>query len=372
MPANISPHLSRKFKFWSFASMVMVVFVHGYNLNQRYLQSATIVNEKLTLNTFIQYFSSNGLFRFFIPMLFIISGYLFALQDDQPYKQRINKRLRTLLLPYLIWSAVGLLFTWALEMSSYGRGIILETHLAQMSGNRILLHSYTWYELLFRWLLLPVSYQLWFVRVLFIYNLAYPALRWCVIKAPKIFFPLIILLWLANFGTLIVEAEGLFFFSLGIWMQKRNFDMEKPAKWLNPLTWGIVFVTLAAIKTILAFKGYSIMGNAVFPVIHIMYKIVVFSGLIAAWFCSNRVVEWCMSRKWFLWLTSFSFFIYVAHAPLVSYAVNMVFPLINHIPDYRLLCYFLLPVAILILCIIVGALIKTLSPKFFAILTGGR
>jgi len=106
MPANIPSFISRKFKFWSFASMVMLVFIHGYNLNLRYLQSATTVSEPLTATTFIQYFLSNGLFRFFIPMLFIISGYLYALQDNKPYKESIIKRLRTLFLPYLIWSAL--------------------------------------------------------------------------------------------------------------------------------------------------------------------------------------------------------------------------------------------------------------------------
>jgi hypothetical protein len=41
-----------------------------------------------------------------------------------------------------------------------------------LSNNRILLHDYKWYELILRWIFVPVSYQLWFLRVLFIYNLA--------------------------------------------------------------------------------------------------------------------------------------------------------------------------------------------------------
>lgn len=34
----VSTFNSKKFRFWAFISMVLLVFVHGYNLNQGYLQ----------------------------------------------------------------------------------------------------------------------------------------------------------------------------------------------------------------------------------------------------------------------------------------------------------------------------------------------
>ena len=94
--------------------MVLLVYVHGYNLNQGYLQPWTMPGEPLTFTSFTEYFLANGIFRFRIPMLFIISGYLFAMGDDKPYKQRSRKRVKTLLYPYLTWSAVGLLLTYVL------------------------------------------------------------------------------------------------------------------------------------------------------------------------------------------------------------------------------------------------------------------
>ena len=65
---------SKKFKFFSFLSMVLLVYVHGYNLQNSYLQPFSTVHEPLTVTTFTEYFLANGLFRFRIPMLFIISG----------------------------------------------------------------------------------------------------------------------------------------------------------------------------------------------------------------------------------------------------------------------------------------------------------
>lgn len=73
---------SRKFRFFSFLSMILLVYVHGYNLNDAYLQPFTLVQEPFTFTAFFEYLTANGLFRFRIPLLFVISGYLFALQDQ--------------------------------------------------------------------------------------------------------------------------------------------------------------------------------------------------------------------------------------------------------------------------------------------------
>ena len=368
----ISPFTSSKFRFYAFISMLLLVFVHGYNLQNRYLQPFTVVEEPLSFNTFSQYFLANGIFRFRIPMLFIISGYLFAMHDYKPYKQVVGKRVRTLLLPYVIWSAFGLLLTYALEMIPLTKQYIISSGLMTIDEHRNLLHDYKWYEWIGRWLMVPVPYQLWFIRVLLVYNIIYPGLRWCVERIPKIYFPFVALLWLGTFGLFFVEGEGLLFFSLGILLQKKNFDLEHPPKWLSPVIWGFVFVSLAAVKTWLAFKGFAIMGERVYSLLALLHKVVVFSGLVSVWYGCDALVNWCMQRKWFVWLSAFSFFIYAFHVPLVTYAIDVVFSFTHQWPHYRLLTFVLLPLTIIGLSILVGAVIRKLLPKLYAVLTGGR
>src|SRR3954466_6785754 len=104
--------ISQKFRFYSFVCIVLLMLVHGYNLKVAYLQPYSTVNEPLTFTTFLEYFLANGALRFRIPMLFLISGYIYALQDRKPYAERIKKRVVTLLVPFLIWSAVGLSITY--------------------------------------------------------------------------------------------------------------------------------------------------------------------------------------------------------------------------------------------------------------------
>jgi fucose 4-O-acetylase-like acetyltransferase len=371
---TLSTFSSQKFKFWSFVSMFLLVFVHAYNLQISYLQPWTVPGERMTFTTFTEYFLANGILRFRIPMLFIISGYLYALHDHKSYKERTHKRLRTLLLPYLIWSAFGLLLTYVLELFPYTKHIIEQTQFMQIDEHRTLLHQYKWYEWLGRWILIPVPYQLWFIRVLLMYNIAYPWLRHWVTnkKGRKIFFPIAILLWLATFGTPFFEGEGLLFFSLGIWMQKTNFNIESPNRWLKPVPWFIVFMVATITKTWLAFNGQPLLGNALYPVLALLHKLVVFSGLIAAWFGCDVWVKKCMSFQFFIWLSGFSFIIYALHTPLLFYVNASVMPLLEQYNHYRFLLFLILPIVLIVFCIITGALLRKIVPKFYSILTGGR
>ena len=370
----LSDFTSKKFKFWSFISMVLLVFVHGYNLDIRYMQPWTIPGQSMSLTAFTEYFLANGIFRFRIPMLFIISGYLFALHDQKPYKQRTNKRLRTLLVPYLVWSAIGILFTYLLESFPTGRDLVTSSHIVQIDDTRQLLHDYHWYELLFRWILMPVPYQLWFIRVLLIYNIAYPAIRWCVTNrtARWIFFSIALLMWLGTMGFVLFEGEGLLFFSLGIWIQKTDFAIDSPGRWFRPRWWGVAFITLAALKTYLAFNGEAYLGQAIFPILTILHKLMILSGLIACWFGLDSVVDWFMNKRWFVWLSAFAFMIYAMHAPVVAYLINPTLAFLDPLHGTHLLAFVLLPLCVISVAIGTGALLRKVFPGAYSLLTGGR
>lgn len=279
-----------------------------------------------------------------------------------------------MLAPYLIWSAIGLIFTFLLEIMPAGRALVAGSHIVQIDDTRQLLHDYKWYELMFRWIILPVPYQLWFIRVLLIYNIAYPAIRWCILHriGRWIFFSVAFLMWLGTMGFVFFEGEGLLFFSLGVWIQKTGFSIEAPGQWFRPLWWGIAFVILAGIKTILAFQGEPLLGNAIYPVLVILHKSVILSGLIACWFGLDPLVRWCMKRRWFTWLSAFAFIIYAMHAPLVAYLINPALALLAPLPGTHMLAFVLLPVLIILFSIGTGALLRWLSPKVYGLLTGGR
>jgi fucose 4-O-acetylase-like acetyltransferase len=371
---TVSPYLSSKFKFWAFVSMVLLVFVHGYNINPRYLQPWTLPDDPLTITAFTEYFLANGLFRFRIPMLFMISGFLYALHDHKTYASRTNKRIKTLLVPYLAWSAISLITVFLFESFSSTRKMVELTRLMQIDESRIFLSEYKWYEVVGRWLFFPVAFQLWFIRVLLIYNIAYPAIRFLVSNkiATPIFFVVASFLFLTTFGFVFIEGEGLLFFALGVWMQKKNFNIEVPSRWLRPLPWTIVFISLSIIKTWLAFNGFNYLQEGVYHLLALLHKLVVISGLITAWFGLDPLVKWFMNRKWFAWASAFSFIIYALHAPLITFLIDPVFALLNFSPGYRMITFIILPLSLVALSIGLGALLRNYVPGLYGWLTGGR
>jgi hypothetical protein len=79
-----------------------------------------------------------------------------------------------------------------------------------------------------------------------------------------------------------------------------------------------------------------------------------------------------MNRKWFVWATAFAFVIYGLHVPLLPYAMRLSSIYLHDIPNYRLIAYVMVPLLILFVCIVLGALLRALLPKLYRMATGGR
>ncbi len=362
--------LSRKFTFYTFICIALVLFVHGYNLQETYLTPFSLVHERLTFTTFTEYLFANGLLRFRIPMLFAISGYIFSIQDKKRYGVRVKKRFQTLVIPYLIWSAVGLFITFALQSAEPTAAIVREAALDQLGDNRPYAEM-GWRELLHRWLLAPPSFQLWFIRSLFVYNLAYPLFRWGVLKAPIPTFSILFLLWITMARLPLAEGQGMFFFALGIWLQKRSVPLDRPPSWFSHYLAWLFFAGLCVIRTFIAFEFEAMTGPLYWSMM-LLYVVAVSAGVMAVWFSFDPVVNWLMHKKWFVWSTAFSFFIYGLHIPLLAYFTTYLLRSLNHYPGYRLGIYLLAPSVILLFCIGTGALLRRALPRTYRVMTGGR
>lgn len=362
--------LSQKFRFFTFICIALLAYVHGYNLKETYLAPYSTVNEPLTFTSFFEYFVANGLLRFRIPMLFIISGYLYAAYDQRPYFQQIKKRLKTLIIPFLLWSAAALLLTFALQQFSYTADIVSTAKLDQLQDNR----PYTeigWRGMIQRWLSAPVAYQLWFIVSLFIYNLIYPSIRWLVIKIPYIWLPLTFLSFFLGFQFIYIDGRGLFFFSLGIFLQKKKISIENQPAWFSTGLAFIFFIGFTVIKTFMAFElEPNTIGTSL--TLLIFYQLSVLAGIMAMWFGSDKVIKWCMNKKWFHQASGFSFFLYGMHVPLLPYMMTMAVKELSFLPGYRLLSYIIIPAFVVVLCLSTGRVLKKYLPSFYGILTGGR
>ncbi|AYA37740.1 acyltransferase [Hymenobacter oligotrophus] len=366
-PKGLDAFLSQKLRFWSLVAMLLLVYVHAYNLHPRYLQLATPVDEPLSVGTFLQYFLANGLFRFRIPILFGISGFLFAFHDGgTPHRERVKRRVRTLLVPYLLWSLIGLAGTWALEMYPPTRELVRAAALSVFGSENAFVSGHSPGELLLRWLLLPVPFQLWFLRSLLVLNLVYPWLRKAVERKAAIYFAIAGLIWGLDISiTPLFEANGPLFFGLGVWLAVRQRNVQAPPRWFRVGPFAAVWLGLLVLKTAMAFYFQQ---PSFFPML-LLHKTAELLGIGVMWFGLDAVVRAAMRQRWFVWLTGFSFMIYVLHVPLINYATEWA---LRTWPSQNLPVFLLLPLLIAAMAVLLGAVLRKLVPSVYSLLTGGR
>lgn len=86
-------------------SAVFVVFIHSVN----FFGYMNVNNSNIVFNLLI------NLFNTAVPIFFLISGFLTFLKQDIDYKKHYKKKLRSLVLPYVIWIIIYYIFNLLLN-----------------------------------------------------------------------------------------------------------------------------------------------------------------------------------------------------------------------------------------------------------------
>lgn len=158
---------SVKFKVLSFIAMIMIIYLHSYNLTVKF-NGADVFIER-NYNSFVQVFISDGTTRIAVPLFAAISGFLFFYNFEpsvQGFLNKYKKRFKSLFIPYILWSAWGLLFFFILQTLPQSRRFF----------NSTLIENYGLDKLLVLLFWDPLPYQLWFVRDLLILVLLSPVI----------------------------------------------------------------------------------------------------------------------------------------------------------------------------------------------------
>ena len=161
------------------------------------------------------------------------------------------------------------------------------------------------------------------------------------------------------------------FFSLGIWLYKYNYPIERKPEWYSRYLSWLCFIGFNVIRTFMAFEfeAYTRLTIIALVALHILS---VAAGVIAVWYSADNVVKWFMKKKWFVWATGFSFIIYGLHIPLLAYTMRLASYYGSGIPNYRFVFYLVVPIFILLFCIAVGAIFRRAWPWAYKLSTGGR
>lgn len=353
----MNPYLSRKLRVVSFLLIVMVVMLHAHNLRD---------NSDL-LNFYVQNLISNGFTKLCVVLFFLISGYLFVVNVEKAefstFLTKIKSRVRSVLIPYLLWSFIGMAIFFTLQSLPGVRSFFNNALLSERSPS----------DLLYIWLLKPLPYQLWFLRHLFSVVLLSPLL-YVVVKYLKYPALLLIALLLLNVlllpPTALIGNVSLAAFSLGLWLSLHAQDLvmrrHPNIAWWTTLLWAILVVGRVVFESI-KWLDWGIWRPLL---VNLEYGI----GIVAIWSLydltqRNKNVEHQAALPAFL---SFAFFLYLAHEPMLTIFKKLLLKLLGTGTIGQLLTYFIAPAIVIVLCISIGMLLRRMVPKMYGVLAGGR
>lgn len=207
-----------------FPLIFLVVMIHSRST----MIDSGYVKENFTLFQTVSYFISNIVAGIAVPIFFIISGFLCVSSDKltfNDYGKLLKKKIRTLLVPYLIWNLIVELFYFLyqaiFQVSSSSRKLVTDYSLSDFvldfwNGNSGL----------------PICYQMWFVRDLFV-CIVFSFFLFPLVRKMCVIVVLFLLLWLFGVRTNIdgLSMDSITFFSLGIALRINKFIPPPERLW---------------------------------------------------------------------------------------------------------------------------------------------
>jgi len=324
-----------------------VVFAHAYPGSS---------NNFITV--FIYNFICNDLRR--VPLLFLISGYVFFIKFDpskQTYWSKFNARIRSLLIPFLIWNIATLLI-FALAQS-------IPSTSAFFSGFNAPIASYSVFDY-FNAILginrMPIAVQFWFIRDLMVLVLLTPFIHYVYSRMPKLFLMLLFMCWMLDFWPIYVPSvEATLFFSVGAFLGERRDDIFSLDKF------GII-----AIPIFIMIAVYTILF-AQSPLSPYLHRIGIVLGIISAMYISKQVMKWPQAKNKLLELSKMSFFVFAAHEPLQIIIRKLVYRVLMPASWWlELALYFMIPTCIIAFLIATYHLLDNVAPNILRVITGKR
>jgi hypothetical protein len=323
-------------------------------------ENAADVSGAPDLVGFVEYLISQTLTRWPAAMLFAISAFLFF-HNLQPhwtdYRKKFGRRLRTVVVPFLLWSALGLTLYLLLQATPQSTIYFSRDFLGEASPGRIA-------DKLF---LHPVAYPLWFLQTLVV----------CLALAPLLYWPARALRWLAPvpFAVLWIlgaaatnwnDWKGLTFFALGavIALERRRGVRLSPPPWAGRVLFPIWMLACGLFTAFLrdddAFWAQS------------LHKGLMCLAVAAVWLGYEAYLRPLEHRRLTTLMLPFTFIIFVAQEPLLTMVKRVGLHVLGASDAAMLVVYFAAPLVTLVTVTMAGAAVWRYLPIPYAWLTGDR
>ena len=336
--------------------MCSVILMHSANYMQ--LPSASMENlliQRLICQTWTCWA---------VPFFFALSGFLFVHSMEVPYGRLLMKKVRTLLVPYVIWAVAGGLFQLAVVAGSryFSGGSVCAGTFMQYGSLLQKINSLlglSCYDMIGNGLVGPVGDRpLWYVRSLFIIFLVSPILVFTYRRMPwALCCAVICFIFICPYfdiPILAVKLMDIGYFCLGILMYgvKDKIAIPTPAGWLCGIC-GIIVSLMAACDHI-----SECLAVRILPILVFVFSVVM----------SRYLQKWGERSE----MVNHTFFVYCLHSLLIYFFPGMAFRLFGRSDTVSLLAMFAAPFLTLACCYAIVFFLKRKAPRLLTVLSGGR
>ncbi len=362
--------MSKTISFLRFPLICIVVFIHT-DLSDIYMAGKQIVapGEYIGYETFRRFLQQ--MFLLAVPTFFAISGYLFfdwqGKFSKDVYFQKIGKRAKTLLVPYLLWN----LIVWAINTL----GPLLLPSLAAGRGATLADYDFPRFLMAF-WDNgggKPVCIQLWFLRDLIVTCLVSPVVYYGLTFGKHWFLLLLAMLFATNILPSLpgLNIAALFPFALGAWW--RRWGKSLITEQFNNLI-------TEQINNLISKKAFAVLGVAYLALISYMtffvedeipiqlMRISILLGMPVLLAVAYRLSGF----QWKKPVAQSTFFVYGSHIILLSFLERHIVCAIP-LSDITLsIAYILIPLLVISLCVVASICLQKICQPLWSVLTGFR
>ena len=284
-----TPRLAQAISVARVLCIYFVMFVHVYTGSDG---GVPIMGSFGALDVYYR-FCINVLGRSSVPLMTIISGWLFYKGAHKAYPALVRSKLTTLIVPMVLWSAITL--------------ALLVAH-AQLTGDHEKLpkSALDWANALFSLSTPPAGSQLAFLRDLFVIFLFSPILMLLMARLGVLLVVATALFCVLMPHTLVLlRTQILFFFVLGLYLARR--DSWRVPGWLVPIA-AVIATAIFVVSIVLIIQGRPSME---FPGRELLTRL---SVATLFWYAAM----WVSSRPdgWLLRLAPYAFLAFCSHLVL--------------------------------------------------------
>jgi hypothetical protein len=259
------------------------------------------------------------------------------------------------LLPYIVWAILVILFFFTAQSFSFTKPYFANLIVRDFSPMDWI-GAFTGHFGKFD---LPLVYQFWFLRDLFVLNVLFVIIKKIVDLSPGCAFVLFFLLWIGGANLYIVDARALFFFTLGYYIVRYNIHYKHID---NIKTVDMVIMYMLTIIVSLFFREKI----PVISSINIIVGIIFFVKLSYTFIKNNKIY------KTLSYLEQYAFWVYAAHGICIATIIKISVKIMPMNGGWLLVHYFIITIVCIFVLLGIGILFKKIFPKAFLLLTGGR